>query len=212
MFIYKRCPEAIVALFPSDHFILEEDRFMSHVRLAVHAVNHEPTRIVLLAIEPHEPEPDYGCVVPHKDVGRPYRFGTRPVSTFIEKPGTDTTSKLMMGRGLWKTMTMVFKLGTLLDLVRRVQPALYLNFCRILEAIGTVEEQRTVEDVYEVLEPVNFSKEIMMRIADRHPRSLSVLPVWKVFWSAWGSRESVLQVLRNSLGTKPERFKRCLTL
>ena len=194
MFIYKRCPEAIVALFPSDHFILEEDRFMSHVRLAAQAVNHEPTRIVLLAIEPHEPEPDYGYVVPHTDIGKPYRFGTRAVSTFIEKPGTDMASKLMMGGGLWNTMTMIFKLGTLLDLVRRVHPTLYLNFCRILEAIGTVEEQRTVEDVYEALEPVNFSKEIMMRIAERYPRSLSVLPVRKVFWSDWGSRERVLQV------------------
>jgi mannose-1-phosphate guanylyltransferase len=56
MFIYKRCPEAIVALFPSDHFILEEDRFINHVHLAAQAVNYEPTRIVLLAIEPHEPE------------------------------------------------------------------------------------------------------------------------------------------------------------
>ena len=37
MFIYKRCPHAIVAVFPSDHFVLEEDRFMNHVKLAVRA-------------------------------------------------------------------------------------------------------------------------------------------------------------------------------
>jgi mannose-1-phosphate guanylyltransferase len=113
----------------------------------------------------------------------------------------------MMGGGLWNTMTMVFKLDTLLELVRRVHPALHLNFCRILEAIGTVEEQRTVEDVYEVLEPVNFSKEIMMRIANRHPRSLSVLPVRKVFWSDWGSRERVLQVFGRLDQGKGERLK-----
>ena len=29
MHIYKRCPEAIVSVFPSDHFILEEARFMT---------------------------------------------------------------------------------------------------------------------------------------------------------------------------------------
>jgi mannose-1-phosphate guanylyltransferase len=195
MFIYKRCPEAIVVLFPSDHFILEEDRFMSHVRLAVQAVTHEPTRIVLLAIEPHEPETDYGYVVPHKDAGGPCRFGTRAVSAFVEKPRTDMAFKLMMGGGLWNTMTMVFKLATLLELARRVHP-LYLYFCRILEALGTAEEQRTVEEVYQVLEPVNFSKEIMTRIGDRYPRSLSVLPVRKVFWSDWGSPERVLQAIR----------------
>ena len=34
MHVYKRCPKGIVALFPSDHFILEEDRFMYHVAQA----------------------------------------------------------------------------------------------------------------------------------------------------------------------------------
>src|SRR5215510_3591510 len=56
MFIYKRCPQAIVAVFPSDHFVLEENRFMSHVDLAVQAAKHDLSRIILLAIEPHEPE------------------------------------------------------------------------------------------------------------------------------------------------------------
>jgi mannose-1-phosphate guanylyltransferase len=120
MFIYKRCPEAIVALFPSDHFILEEDRFMSHVYLAVQAVKHAPARIVLLAIEPYKPETDYGYVVPHADIGRPCRFGTRPVSAFIEKPKADMALKLMMWGGLWNTMTMVFKLDTLLGFQSRV--------------------------------------------------------------------------------------------
>jgi mannose-1-phosphate guanylyltransferase len=110
MFIYKGCPEAIVALFPSDHFILEEDRFMSHVHLAAQAVKHDPTRIVLLGIEPYKPEPDYGYVVPHADINRPCRFGTRPVSAFIEKPAADMALKLMTQGGLWNTMTMVFQL------------------------------------------------------------------------------------------------------
>ena len=136
MFIYKGCPEAIVALFPSDHFILEEDRFMSHVHLAAQAVKHDPTRIVLLAIEPYKPEKDYGYVVPHADIGRPCRFGTRPVSAFIEKPAADMALKLMTQGGLWNTMTMVFKLDTLLELVRRVHPALYLNFCVFLRPLG----------------------------------------------------------------------------
>ena len=212
MFLYKRCPDAIVAVFPSDHFILEEDRFISHVHLAVQAVKHDPTRIVLIAIEPDEPETDYGYVVPRANVGKLCRFGIQTVSAFIEKPRIDVALKLMIAGGLWNTMTMVFKLDTLLELVRRVHPGLYLNFCRILEAIGTVEQQRTVEDVYEVLEPVNFSKEIMMRISDHHPRSLSVLPVREVFWSDWGSRERVLQVLEDSIGVTAKELKQRPTL
>ena len=63
MYLYKRCPEAIVSVFPSDHFILEEDRFMAHVDLAAQAVARNPSRIVLLAMEAHAPEVEYGYVV-----------------------------------------------------------------------------------------------------------------------------------------------------
>lgn len=195
-FIYKRCPEAIIALFPSDHFILEEARFMDHVVLAVQAVNQVPGRIILLAIAPHEPEPEYGYIVPCEKVGGHCRFGTKPVSAFIEKPRLELARELVMAGALWNTMTMVFKLHTLWQLVQKVHPALYANFRRIFEAIGTVEEQRTVSDVYKELEPVNFSKEITEKIARCHPESISVLPVRDVFWSDLGSRERVQRVVR----------------
>ena len=195
-FIYKRFPDAVVALFPSDHFIVEEERFMSYVTLAIHAVNQDPGQIILLAIEPYKAEPEYGYILPCEDSVPAYRFGTRSISGFIEKPRPELAVKLMMAGALWNTMTMVFKVRTLWELVQRVHPVLYAKFHRILEAIGTAEEGRTVVDVYDRLEPVNFSKEITEKIADRHPKSIAVLPVRDVFWSDLGSRERVLQVIQ----------------
>jgi len=196
MFIYKRCPQAIVAVFPSDHFVLEEDRFMNHVKLAVQAARQDPSRIVLLAIEPHEPETEYGYVIPHEEVGERCRFGTKGVSAFIEKPRTKVATKLMRAGGLWNTMTMVFNAGTLLQLVRRIHPVIYRGFSRIFEALGTRREQPTIDAVYEKLESANFSKQILETIAVDYPKSISVLPVREVFWSDLGSPERVLRVLR----------------
>jgi mannose-1-phosphate guanylyltransferase len=51
-YLHKRCPEATLAVFPSDHFILEEDRFIDHVSLAARAVHHDPSQIVLLLWKP----------------------------------------------------------------------------------------------------------------------------------------------------------------
>ena len=48
MHIYKRPPEAILAVFPSDHFIWEQDRFMEHVQLAAQRIVDDPSRIILL--------------------------------------------------------------------------------------------------------------------------------------------------------------------
>jgi len=93
-------------------------------------------------------------------------------------------------------MTMVFKADALLDLVCRIHPVIHRDFSRILEALGTRREQPTIDEVYENLQPANFSKQIMERIAVDYPKSISVLPVREVFWSDLGSRERVLRVLR----------------
>jgi mannose-1-phosphate guanylyltransferase len=69
MHICKRCPDAIVSVFPSDHFILEEDRFMAHVDLAAQAVARNPSRVVLLAMEAQAAEEEYGYVVPREHGG-----------------------------------------------------------------------------------------------------------------------------------------------
>lgn len=196
MFLYKRSPNAIVSVFPSDHFILEEDRFMNYVRLAAQAVHDDPSRLVLLAVEAYEPEIEYGYVVPCEEGDPMCQFGTRKVTGFFEKPDEDLAFKLILAGGLWNTMTMVFELRTLFDLVRRVCPSMYFNFCRILEAIGTIDEQRVIADVYQLLEPVNFSKGLLEKIADRFPEAITVLPVRNVFWSDWGSPDRIARVLQ----------------
>ena len=97
--LYKRCPDANVALFPSDHFILEEDRFMDHVSLAARAVAHDPSRIVLLAMEAQYPEVEYGYVVPREGHGRLNLWGIRDTARFIEKPDPATARKLVDAGG-----------------------------------------------------------------------------------------------------------------
>jgi hypothetical protein len=78
----------------------------------------------------------------------------------------------------------------------QLHPVIYRDFRRILEAVGTPEERPTINEVYGKLEPANFSKQILERIAVDYPKSISVLPVREVLWSDLGSRERVLRVLR----------------
>ena len=54
--IVHRDPEAIVALFPSDHFIREETRFMAAVATAVASLATHPRHLVLLGMAPEGPE------------------------------------------------------------------------------------------------------------------------------------------------------------
>jgi len=191
--LYKRCPEAIVAVFPSDHFILEEDRFMDHVALAARAVAHEPSRFVLLALEAQDPETEYGYIVPHDNDDRLNIWGIRGTASFVEKPDAAAARALVDTGALWNTMIMVFKARTLLNLFEKFCPTLYLSFGRIFDAIGSVHEAKTIHEVYQQLEPMNFSKSVLERVMTPGDATLSVLPVLRVFWSDWGSPERLLE-------------------
>lgn len=218
MHIYKRSPEAVVAVFPSDHFIWEENRFMDHVNLAAQKVARDPSRIILLAVEAQDAEVDYGYLIPTHDMGHFDPDGVWTVARFIEKPSTCVARSLIKAGALWNTMTMVFKLKTILQLVKAVRPSTYQHFNRVLEAIGTEAESDTIDEVYRNLEPVNFSKGILERIALIYPEAIAALPVHQVFWSDWGSPQRIMDVKqklgltrsctvrsRRTLGSMPRR-------
>ncbi len=193
MHVYKRYPESAVAVFPSDHFIVEEDLFMDHVELAFSAVERSPSSLVLLGIQPREPEPEYGYIVP----GREAHPGLCEVLQFVEKPAPDAALKLIEHGGLWNTMVIVFKVKTLLDLVCRAAPEMYRLFEQVLRAIGTAEETDAVNHAYRRLNAVNFSKGLLETFAADSTSRLMVLPVLGVRWSDWGSEHRIMSALQN---------------
>lgn len=197
MHVYKRQPEATVAVFPSDHFVLEGDLFMKHVSLAFHAVERNPSLFVLLGIEPSEPEPEYGYILPKGDREESSSGLTiRRVRRFVEKPDSIAARELILNGGLWNTMVMVFRVKTLLDIVRDVDRELYASFEEIRKAIGTRDETSRVKEIYRRLKPSNFSKGIIEPLPARHPSCLSTLAVRGVLWSDWGLPRSIERVLR----------------
>lgn len=195
MHLYKRNPEAIVAVFPSDHFILEEERFMDHVELAARAISHDPSSIVLLAMEADAPEVEYGYILPRGEPNQITPWGTRGAAKFVEKPHAALAQEIVAAGGLWNTMIMVFKVRTLVHMLGSLYPAIYRQFARIFDAIGTSNETETVKAVYQLLDPMNFSKGFLEKLPDVFPDAISVLPVLQVFWSDLGSPQRLARVL-----------------
>lgn len=193
MHVFKKYPGGIVAVFPADHFIVEEDIFMDHVEMAFRAVERNASSLVLFGTQPHEPESEYGYIVP----GREAHPGVSEVLEFVEKPAPEVALKLMERGGLWNTMVMVFKIRTLLDLVRRADPRMYRSFEKIFQALGTDRETAAVNDVYDRIETVNFSKGLLEKFAGDDTAALRVLAVRGVRWSDWGSERRITTALQN---------------
>ena len=208
MHLYKRYPDAIVALFPSDHFIFEEDLFMQHVDRAFRAVESDGSRIVLLGMEPNDPDPEYGYMVPGETIDDREFDEVRKVEMFVEKPSTEAAKKIIRRGALWNTLVLVVRCKILLRAIQRATPELYRSFEPIQHAIGTADEQRVIEEVYHKLPSLNFSRGVLEVLSFEHRQALVVLPVPGVTWSDWGTNNRLLSMLRQ-LGesdyVKPER-------
>ena len=195
MHVHKRYPGSTVVVFPSDHFVLEQELFMSHVHTACRVVKREPSRLVLLGIKPDAPDPEYGYMVPSKRLEAVARSEVFKISRFVEKPSFDTAQELILGGGLWNTMVMVFKSSTLLYLLRRHCAATYSHFQQIKDAIGSPFERAVLQEAYDSMEPLNFSKDMLQLLAERHPSRFLALPVKGVSWSDWGSEQRIKKTL-----------------
>jgi mannose-1-phosphate guanylyltransferase len=95
-------------------------------------------------------------------------------------------------------MMMVFKTSVMMELICDLSPALFDMFRAVYDAIGTAHEEAVVEEVYQDLPPINFSKEILERLARDHASRLVTFPMRHVLWSDWGSESRVIEVLRKT--------------
>jgi mannose-1-phosphate guanylyltransferase len=196
--VYKRYPQSIVAVFPSDHFILEEERFMAHVELAFRVVQQDPSRIVLLGVKPGQPEEEYGYILPNGQLGGFAPVDLHGVESFMEKPERCIAMEYTARGALWNSMVMVFQTKSFLSLINLVALALHRSFERIYRAIGFPEENTVVEDCYDHMAPSNFSRDLLEAIAVQHPARLAVISVDGVVWSDWGSAPRIMKILERT--------------
>jgi len=102
--VSHRDPLANVAIFPSDHCIQHEARFIRAVSCAVAEVERFPQDFVLLGMAPDAAEEGYGWIEPStRDEGRT----TQGVQRFGEKPDPATTHALLSRGALWNTFVCV---------------------------------------------------------------------------------------------------------
>lgn len=190
--ILHRDPNALVAVFPSDHFIQPGRRFMGAVeRAAEYLINKNAESVIVLGVKPTDAETDYGWIEPGAPADQDGRSSIKRINRFIEKPSRERADTLMAEGCFWNTMVLVARAASLLKLVRAVAPEQTAYFSMIRAAIGTICESEVLNRVYQMMPSMNFSSAILARCPDK----LLVLPVRKVLWSDWGRAERILATL-----------------
>lgn len=196
--ILRRDPEAVVAFLPSDHFILEEDRFMRQVAEAAAAAACTDGGVVLLGLRPQAPESEYGWIEPGPALACPRPCGLRTVRRFIEKPPPEEAALSFRRGHLWNSFVTVARANALYRLVGRALPGFARAFDRIRAAVGTSSYPHVLQSEYAVMPTAGLSKAVF----EACPDGVSVMPVEGVTWSDWGSARRILET-HAALGVRP---------
>ena len=197
-YIRAHDPQATVVLYPSDHFVFPEEPFIKTVRRAVVAAEHLTDRIILVGVLPTHLELEYGWIVEGRHLGLSHGAPVHAVNAFLEKPDRVTAQAAMESGALWNTFVLAAKVETLWKAGWRCAPCLMERFERLEEHIGSSEEGRVLESIYEGMPKKNFSSDLLQQIPDQ----VGVVELRGVLWSDWGCPERIVETLR-VLGKAP---------
>ena len=191
-------PDATVVIFPSDHFIFPEARFIETVRRGIRASHILQDRLILFGVRPSHIELDYGWINVGGVLGWSGGSCVRLAGSFLEKPDPIEGLQAMANGALWNTLVIVAKVNTLWEFGWQSLPGIMERFERLGSTVGTVHECQTLRQIYQDMPSLDFSRELLQRF----PEHLGVMELEEVLWSDWGQPERIVHTLK-TLGKEP---------
>jgi mannose-1-phosphate guanylyltransferase len=191
LWIEAREPQATVVFFPSDHFIGEEQVFVTHVSEMVDLVKRQPEWTVLLGVPASGPETEYGWIEPGQRVGWTGPSAVYGIRRFQEKPSKEVAEALFAGGCLWNTFVFAARLSAVLAAGRECVPSLYERLVRVSAFWGSEHERWALHHAYSLAPTVNFSEAILEACS----LPLAVLEARGLTWCDLGSPERVVKTL-----------------
>jgi mannose-1-phosphate guanylyltransferase len=159
--LLTRDPDAVVVVLPSDHYVEHEEVLRQATLRAIGHVSREPWSVVLLGIEPDDPDPEYGWILAAPGEARKIR----PVLRFVEKPGSPEAARLMAEGALVNSFIFVATARQLLRLYEEAQPGLLRQYLMSLPLRGWGRE--ALEALYRFLPARDFSRDLLQPSVSR---------------------------------------------
>ena len=184
--IGKNDPDATIAVFTADHLIEPADVFQKTVERGYALAEKHADTLVTFGIEPTHAATGYGYL----ELGEPIDGGpAQRVSQFKEKPDAATAERYVAAgprRYLWNSGMFVWRAATLLECIRRYEPANHEGLMKLRDAWGTPRASSVLQSVYPQLKKISIDYAVM-EPASRDPKvRVAVVPM-PVKWLDVGS-------------------------
>jgi len=153
----KRDPQAVMAMLAADHLITPEDVFVERLVAGFDIAEADEQALVTFGVVPTSPHTGYGYLERGEAIEG---FEASHVVAFREKPDAETAAQyLASGRYWWNSGMFVWRVATLLDQVRQLQPSIYGAMRELADnpaRLGAIYADLTRASIdYAIMEPVS---------------------------------------------------------
>ena len=184
-------PDAVLGIFPSDHVIADEPRFLKALQKGI-ALAAAGENIVVLGIEPTRPEVGYGYI----ETGdfAPDDSSLR-VRRFTEKPNQNRADEfLAAGNYYWNSGMFLWSARTLANAVREHLPETAPLLEQIAAAHGTADFEQLFRELYPKCENISVDYAVLepRSAKGEHSSKLYCLPA-EFSWNDLGSWASLYE-------------------
>jgi mannose-1-phosphate guanylyltransferase len=190
--VLRRDPEARVMIFPTDHYLEDEQPLREAIVEGVRAVHTERDRVVLLGMAPQERDAECGWILPESASS-----GVGRVDAFVEKPDAETARALARRGAVVNSLIMVGTGNALLEMYAETVPEVVRRFSEWRSETASVWQD--LESLYDDLPVCDFSREILERSCDH----LSVVRVSGSGWMDLGTPARLQLFRRQQVPVKP---------
>jgi mannose-1-phosphate guanylyltransferase len=188
--VEKSNPDAVIGVFPSDHVIGYEPRFLKVIERGVQLAASGDVMVVL-GIEPTRAETGYGYI----ETGDDGPDGSLHVRRFTEKPSRNRAEEFVAaGNYFWNSGMFLWSARTLANAVREHLPETAPLLEEIAAAFGTERFDAVFAELYPKCENISVDYAILepRSAKGEHHSRLYCLPA-EFGWNDLGSWESLYE-------------------
>jgi len=155
--LLRENPEAVIGMFPSDHVIGDEKRYLETLARGIE-IAAAGANVVVLGIRPNRAETGYGYI----EAGGLYEGEALRVRRFTEKPNAETAAEfLAAGNYFWNSGMFLWSARTLADALHEHLPKTAPLLEKIASTFGTSKFAATFRTLYPKCENISIDYAVL---------------------------------------------------
>ena len=181
--IERKNKDAVLAVFPADHFIRDIKKFQGCISRAVRCASSD--FLVTIGIKPNKPATGYGYIkIKSKVKSKKSKLNYLEVDRFLEKPCLDKAKEYAKSSDyFWNSGMFIWKVSVFSNEMAQYMPELYSQ-------LRSIQAKDDIEKVWGKIKSMSVDYGIM-----EHSKKIALVPS-DFYWSDLGSWDALEELLR----------------